>query len=72
MDNSERIREFISKNKGVTEHKVAKYMIDNHYCARDRTHNLIYNSLIPNGKVIDKKVGNSFHKLYINEEMNSI
>ena len=43
-------------------------MKDNHYCARDTTHNLIYNSLIPNGKVIDRKVGNSFHKLYINEE----
>ena len=29
---------------------------------------LIYNTLISGGKVIDKKIGNSFHKLYINNE----
>jgi len=68
MDNSERIREYISKNPGTTEHKVAEYMAENHYCARDTTHNLIYDTLIPNGKVIDKKIGNSRHKLYINDE----
>lgn len=60
---------FISNNEGstgITEYKVAKYMADNHYCARDTTGRLIYEVLIPNGLVIDKKVGNSFHKLFIN------
>lgn len=68
MNNSERIREYISNNPGTTEYKVAKYMAENHYCARDTTHSLIYNTLISGGKVIDKKIGNSFHKLYINNE----
>ena len=68
MDNSERILEYISINDGITEHKVAKYMMENHYCARDTTHKLIYNTLIPDEKVIDRKIGNSFHKLYINDK----
>ncbi len=68
MDNSEVIREYISNNPGTTEHKVAEYMRLNHYCARDTAHYIIYGNLIPNGKVIDKKIANSRHKLYINDD----
>jgi hypothetical protein len=68
VDRSEEILEYISRNQGTTEHMVAVYMAENNICARETTHNVIYNSLIPLGKVKDRKKGNSFHKLYINNE----
>ena len=43
-------------------------MAENNICARETTRHVIYKSLIPLGKVIDRKKGNSFHKLYINNE----
>lgn len=69
-----RIREFIAKNEGTTEHKVAKYMKDNGYCVRVTTHNLIHDKLIRDGEVIDEQGENGYHKLYINpkDEFNKI
>ncbi|MGE5685368.1 MAG: hypothetical protein ACM3ZS_09540 [Nitrososphaerota archaeon] len=68
MDNSELILEYISKHEGITEFKVSAHMSDNSYCARETTRKLIFDKLIPKGKIIDKKIGNSFHKLYINHK----
>lgn len=68
MDNSEIIHDYILKNDETSEYKVARFMSANHHCARDTTHNLIYNKLIPEGKIIDKKIGNGFHKLCINDK----
>jgi len=74
MNEPERIKiilEFISDNEGTTgttEYKVEKFMSQNHYCARDTTKRLIYNNLIPNKRVVDKKIGNSFHRLFVNRQ----
>lgn len=68
MDKSENVREYISQNEGTTEYRIAKFMVENNICARETTHNVIYNDLIPAGKVVDRKKGNSFHKLYINNK----
>lgn len=66
VSNRDRVIDYISKNPETTEYMVSKYMSENHYCARDTTRNLIFNNLIPSGKIIDKKVGNSFHKFVVN------
>jgi hypothetical protein len=68
MDKSKEILKYILNNQGTTEYMVAKYMAKNNICARQTTNNIIYNSLIPSEKVIDRKKGNSFHRLYINNE----
>ncbi|HEU4468764.1 MAG TPA: hypothetical protein VFR61_07010 [Nitrososphaeraceae archaeon] len=68
MGNSELILEYVSKHEPTTESKVSRYMRDNSYCARETTRKLIFDNLIPNGKILDKKAGNSFHKLYINHK----
>lgn len=55
-------------NAGTTEYMIAKKMAEKGVCARDTTHNVLHNDLIPTGKVLDRKKGNGFHKFYINYE----
>ena len=68
MDNSEKIRQYIKNNPGTTEYKIAIHTVENHICARGTAHNIIYKNLIPKGKIFDRKIGNSFHRFYVNNE----
>lgn len=65
---AEEILEYIGLNEGTTEYMIAKKMIEKNVCARDTTHNILYNQLIPSRKVLDRKKGNGFHKFYLNFE----
>jgi len=72
MNESERKRliiEFISKNEGregTTLNQVADHMNNNSYCAKQTAKNAV-NKLIPD-IIIDKKIGNSFHRLFVNRQ----
>ena len=62
----EAICNYIKKHPGTTKHKIAEYMGEVPYCSRI-TSDKITDNLIQDRKIIDRKRGNSFHRLYINE-----
>jgi hypothetical protein len=62
------LREYIEANPGSTEYGIARFVVKNKICARGTAHNILYNTLIPKGKIVDRKEGNSFHRFYINDQ----
>ena len=70
MNNSsavgQKICEFIQKHPGTSEYGIAQAM--GGICARATANKIIFNVLLPSEKIIDKKVGNSFHRFYINDK----
>ncbi len=58
---------YIAENPGTTKHKVSMYMTEKHYRSRATTDERI-EKLIQEGKIVNRKIGNSFHKLYLNEQ----
>jgi hypothetical protein len=68
MDRSEKLRKYIEENPGSTEYQIARFVVKHKFCARGTAHNVLYNTLIPEGKIVDRKEGNSFHRFYINDQ----
>ena len=62
-----KIYDYILNHNRPTEYMVAKYAHDEGICSRATTHSIII-ELIDEGKVIDRKEKNGFHRLCINDK----
>lgn len=63
------IRQFIIQNPGTTTNRVAKYLCEKRLLSYVPAYKIILD-LIDKGIIEDKKEGNSFHSLFINEKSN--